>query len=206
MLLPLFGGTSDATQLAQIRKAFTEDITTEVKIRPKIVQFPVAEIASQIKRDLSVHARSWKTCSRFKRTTGMRSAFWRSCIYFQLDYRNNDFHKDHLPPISKLTEEEADKLGLAGDNRALFLSWEWNNSIINLQMLDANENKSKQDATLANWVELETKQRDRETFLRKCLIPTNQDLGLKNFPCLYPGPKEIARHQAHGTSSLNHAQ
>jgi hypothetical protein len=112
-------------------------------------------------------------------------------LYPQLDYRNNDFHKDHLHPISAFTEVEADILGLAGDDRTVFLSWEWNNSIINLQMLDANENKSKQDASLVDWVALETKQRDRETFLRKCLIPTNQDLGLKNFPAFIQARKKL---------------
>jgi hypothetical protein len=81
-------------------------------------------------------------------------------------------------------------LGLAGDERAQFLSSEWNNSIINLQMLDANENKSKQDAILADWVALETKQRDRETFLRRCLIPTDQDLGLKKFPAFSAARKK----------------
>jgi uncharacterized protein with ParB-like and HNH nuclease domain len=44
MLKRVFGGTSDAT-LAQIRKAFTEDIMSEIKIRPEITQFPVAQIA-----------------------------------------------------------------------------------------------------------------------------------------------------------------
>jgi hypothetical protein len=112
-------------------------------------------------------------------------------LYPQLDYRNNDFHKDHLHPISAFTVEEADKLGLEGDDRTLFLSWDWNNSIINLQMLDANENKSKQHASLADWVALETKKRDRETFLRKCLIPTNQDLSLKNFPVFAEARKKL---------------
>lgn len=72
-----------------------------------------------------------------------------------LDYKNGDFHKDHLHPASAF---ERDKLLAAGVEAADLEFYEdeknWN-SILNLRYLDANENKSKQDTDLAIWVRTE---------------------------------------------------
>ncbi|MDR2446242.1 MAG: hypothetical protein LBD58_02960, partial [Treponema sp.] len=42
------------------------------------------------------------------------------------------------------------------------LGWKCYNPILNLQMLDKNENKSKQDKPLKKWVEQETKNCDKK--------------------------------------------
>ncbi len=95
-----------------------------------------------------------------------------SLLYPDLDYKNNNFHKDHIHPASsykKLTESNKNNYG-----------WEIYNSIYNLQMLDANENMSKNGKNLIDWVNHETIHKDRITFLENHLIP-NVDLKLENF-------------------------
>jgi uncharacterized protein with ParB-like and HNH nuclease domain len=172
-------GGADGT-LAQIRKAFTEDINIGLKIAPGLKEFPAASINAQIKRDVSVGIEFVEELLKTQKDD--RYAFSiLALLYPQLDYRNNDFHKDHLHPITVFSEKTAITLGFELDAKEVFLSAEWNNSIVNLQMLDANENKSKQDKTLTMWVHDETANRDRDSFLKKCLIPNNQSLELRDF-------------------------
>ena len=70
-------------------------------------------------------------------------------LYPNLDYKNNNFHQDHLHPASKydsLSQDDKDKYG-----------WNIYNSILNLQMLGANENESKNNSDLKDWVNREVK-------------------------------------------------
>ncbi|WP_372741581.1 hypothetical protein [Neptunomonas sp.] len=93
-------------------------------------------------------------------------------LFPNLDYKNNEFHKDHLHPAAKfknLSEDLQQKHG-----------WRTYNSLKNLQMLDANENMSKNDESLADWVSKETKLKDRISFLENHHIP-DVDLKLENF-------------------------
>ena len=95
-----------------------------------------------------------------------------SLLYPNLDYKNNNFHKDHVHPAStykKLSEENKEKYG-----------WHTFNSIYNLQMLDANENMSKNDLSLKEWVEKETNEDNKEQFLNLHIVP-NIDFSLENF-------------------------
>ena len=88
-----------------------------------------------------------------------------SLIYSHLDYRNT-FHKDHIHPYALCNE--------AG------LDWNQYDTILNLQMLDANENMSKNCMPLAEWIEQETSDETRSAFLKIHYIP-DIDLGLGNF-------------------------
>lgn len=175
----VFGGQSDGT-LAQIRKAFTPDVSSKTKIKADIDLFPVDDIARQIKRDLSVGPEFIQELLGTQKDD--RYAF---CILAllnpQLDYRNNDFHLDHLHPISGFTKKAAAALKLSADDEEMFLSPEWNNSIVNLQMLDSNENMSKQHKSLEDWVKLETKRKERGAFLDRCMIPLKVSLAVADF-------------------------
>ena len=82
-----------------------------------------------------------------------------------LDYRNT-FHKDHIHPFVLCRDAGYD--------------WEEYDTILNLQMLDANENMSKNAKQLLEWVDAETTPETRLTFLKNHLIP-NVDLSLENF-------------------------
>ena len=96
-----------------------------------------------------------------------------SLLYPHLDYKNNDFHKDHIHPESKYKCLKEDL-----KERYPFKVY---NSILNLQMLDKNENESKGDLLLSDWVNKECCDPDKkEDFLKQHLIP-NVDLSLENF-------------------------
>ena len=93
-------------------------------------------------------------------------------LYPDLDYRNNNFHQDHLHPAASynnLKQEDKDKYG-----------WSVYNSVLNLQMLDANENESKNAQPLEEWIAKQTNANNLDKFLENHLIP-NVNFSLDNF-------------------------
>ena len=65
--------------------------------------------------------------------------------------------------------------------------WKTYNSILNLQMLDANENMSKNGKDLLSWVMSQSLNRDLNKFLEDRLIPNeinspDNGLRLEDFP------------------------
>lgn len=165
----LFGGTSDSV-LSQIRKAFTEDVSAN-PIKDDLTRFPVGSINSQIKKDTGISDEFMEELLLTQKDN--KYAFSLLALVFpNLDYKNNDFHKDHLHPASKydeLSDENKNKHGK-----------QTYNSLKNLQMLDAHENMSKKDKGLNAWVEKEVQSQDKSTFLARHHIP-NVCLDLDNF-------------------------
>lgn len=175
----LFGGTSDNV-LSQMRRAFTDNIS-ETKIKPKITSFPIDTIFNHIRKDTSV-GEEFIEETLLTQIDNQYAFSILSLLYPNLDYKNNNFHKDHMHPAStfgNLSEENKEKYG-----------WRAFNSIYNLQMLDANENMSKNDLNLKDWVEKETNENNREQFLNLHIIP-NVDLTLENFSEFHEKRKEI---------------
>lgn len=169
LIKKIFGGQADSI-LIQIRKAFTSDFEN-IKIKSGLTEFPVKDIFNNIKKDTTVGDEFIEELLYSQKDDPYTFSIL-SLLYPNLDYRNNDFHKDHVHPASKfenLSEELKEKYG-----------WRTYNSIHNLQMLDANENMSKNDMDLEDWVDAQTKNIDRNDFLGKHLIP-NVGLGLNNF-------------------------
>ena len=180
MLKRVFGtGGADAT-LGQIRRALTKDVTAKVKLKPEIAEFPADAINTQIRRDLSVGEEFIQELLITQKDD--RYAFSILALLApHLDYRNNDFHKDHLHPISAFDWVTVHTMKLSDEARPRFESAEWNNSIINLQMLDGNENKSKQDRSLKDWFKIEAKKKDPDLLRERCLIPAGASLEFKDF-------------------------
>jgi uncharacterized protein with ParB-like and HNH nuclease domain len=177
-LKKVFGGQSDGT-LAQIRHAFTADVTSANKIPADMELFPAEAINTKIRRDTSIGQDFVEELLGTQKDD--RYAFSiLALLNPHLDYRN-DFHKDHLHPISAFEAKKLDKLNLSPEDRAFFEDPEWNNSIVNLQMLDANENMSKQDKALTEWVDEEARTKGREAFLNRCQIPLDASLEFKDF-------------------------
>ena len=175
----IFGGQADSI-LTQIRKSFTADFNI-VKIKPELSEFPVNDIFNNIKKDTTVGDEFIEELL-YSQKDDQYTFSTLSLLYPNLDYRNNDFHKDHIHPASKyenLSDELKENFG-----------WLTYNSIYNLQMLDANENMSKNDIDLKDWVEKQTIHVDKNTFLEKHLIP-DVDLGLSNFEEYFEKRKEI---------------
>jgi uncharacterized protein with ParB-like and HNH nuclease domain len=166
--------------LSQIRRAFTDDVLSSEAIKAAIQSFPAAEIYNQLKRDMSVGDEFIEELLTTQKDD--RYAFSiLALLYPNLDYRNHDFHKDHLHPISAFDSKAIDAMGLDEPTKQRFLSAEWNNSIINLQMLDSNENKSKQDKSLEEWVKFETQRKEQVAFLDRQLIPAKVSLAFVDF-------------------------
>ena len=75
-------------------------------------------------------------------------------LYPHLDYKNGDFHKDHIHPKSGFTKSNLKKAGIEnvkGDSDWYFAKKDFYNGIVNLQMLDGNQNISKGDKALTEW-------------------------------------------------------
>ena len=165
----IFGGTSD-TVLSQIRKAFTEDISIN-QIEFDIRNFPADSINTKIRRDAGITDEFVEDLLLTQKDDPYAFSVL-SLLYPNLDYRNNNFHKDHLHPEAKYDS-------LSDKNKNDY-GWETYNSILNLQMLDANENLSKQDKDLALWVSEQTKPQNKNKFLEDHLIP-DVSLQLQDF-------------------------
>lgn len=175
----VFGGQSDGT-LSQIRNAFSDDVSTDQKIKQGIEIFPARQINGHIKRDLSVGDEFIEELLETQKDD--RYAFSILALLFpNLDYKNNDFHKDHLHPISSFAPKNIASLDIPESNLEFFTVPEWYNSIINLQMLDSNENMSKQDKSLQEWFEKETVDKDSDVLRDRCLIPSGVSLEFVDF-------------------------
>lgn len=168
LLRKTFGASADAV-LMQSRKAFTSNIENEFINSTN--DFPVKELNAEIKKITDV-GDDYITELLMTQKDDRYSFPILAMLYPNLDYKNNNFHKDHLHPAASypdLEQEDKDNYG-----------WRVYNSILNLQMLDANENMSKNDISLKDWIDKETKEKDTDNFLDSHLIP-NVNFELDNF-------------------------
>lgn len=163
LLLRSFGHSSDRV-LQLSHKAFTEDLAQSY-INDDITLFPHSEVSMSIKqmRELTDDYIDNNLLSIHKDNSYAFAIL--SLIYSHLDYRNS-FHKDHIHPYAQCSE--------AG------LDWNLYDTILNLQMLDANENMSKNCKPLAEWIEQETSEETRDSFLKSHFIP-DVNLDIDNF-------------------------
>ncbi len=169
LLRRAFGASADSV-LAQSRRAYTTDITGSY-IKETVTLFPATEINSEI-RKLSDVGDDFIEDLLYSQKDSRYSFPILAMLYPDLDYRNNNFHQDHLHPASAyndLEEKDKEKYG-----------WQVYNSILNLQMLDANENESKNAKPLEKWVSEQTRNKDMRKFMEDHLIP-DTDLSLSNF-------------------------
>jgi len=174
----LFGGTSDSF-LNQIRKAFTDDINI-VKINPSIEIFPDKVIENKIKKDIGINDEFIEGLLMTQKDNKYAFSIL-ALLYPDLDYKNNNFHTDHIHPISSFEKDKVKDLNLDADTvNEYYLNKYVNNSIYNLQMLDANENMSKNDSDLDTWIKKLPNNTNITNFLETHIIP-NVDLSFSNF-------------------------
>ncbi|MDO9154636.1 MAG: DUF262 domain-containing protein [Paludibacter sp.] len=168
LLRKTFGGQTDSV-LTQARKAFTNDIENE--LIKSFSDFPAKEINTEIKKITDVGDDFIEELLLTQKDSRYSFPIL-AMLYPDMDYKNNNFHQDHLHPAStydKLKQEHKDKYG-----------WQVYNSILNLQMLDSNENMSKNATPLDTWISEQTKTKDKDRFIESHLIP-NVDFKLENF-------------------------
>lgn len=174
-----FGGQTD-TVLTQSRKAFTTDFENE-KISD-LIHFPTKEINKEIKKLIDIGDDFIEDLLLTQKDSQYSFPIL-ALLYPEMDYRNNNFHQDHLHPAAfydNITIKEKEDYG-----------WKVYNSILNLQMLDANENMSKNAKSLKDWVEQETKSSDLKRFMESHIIPQNIGLDLTNFTEYVTNRKEL---------------
>ena len=161
LLRRAFGASADSV-LAQSRRAYTTDITGSY-IKETVTLFPATEINSEI-RKLSDVGDDFIEDLLYSQKDSRYSFPILAMLYPDLDYRNNNFHQDHLHPASAyndLEEKDKEKYG-----------WQVYNSILNLQMLDANENESKNAKPLEKWVSEQTRNKDMRKFMDRLAAKT----------------------------------
>lgn len=165
----VFGASTDSV-LTQTRKAYTSDISKNI-IENVPSLFPANDISSKIK-DLGIVDDEFLDQLLDLQKDDKYAFSILALLYPNLDYKNNDFHKDHLHPEDRYEE-------LPEDIKTKF-PFKVYNSIRNLQMLDANENESKGKKLLKDWVDNNTTNNTRKAFLESHLIP-DVDLSMGNF-------------------------
>lgn len=151
LLKKIFGGQADT-----VLKIIRDVVVVEVKNKSLI--FPAGAIAKKLsKTNKSITMDEESIYNLLHTTYEDRYAFpILALLYPHLDYKNNDFNKDHIFPKSQFSGKNLKKQGinlkqLKGD----YYTEKWcYNGIVNLQMLDSNENKSKGDKTFEEWSKL----------------------------------------------------
>lgn len=170
LLHKIFGGQAESL-LKIIRDTLEEEIKKDANVFP----------AKQISLRLSKTRKSITVDEEFIENLlytryGDRYSFpILALLYPHLDYKNRDFHKDHIHPCSLFTKAKLKKHGITptGDEDCYYSDKNMYDSIINLQMLDGNMNTAKGDMMLIDWVSQE------KVDLQKQLIP--KKLGIKDF-------------------------
>jgi uncharacterized protein with ParB-like and HNH nuclease domain len=171
LLHQIFGGQAEG-----VLKAIRDTIKKEISKGTD--KFPASAIANRLsKTNKSITVDEEFIQGLLYTSKDSRYAFPILALLFpHLDYKNRDFHLDHCHPLSHFNEKKLKSKGilLNDDNKEYFTDWDYFNSIINLQMLDGNENKSKNAKDLKVWVT------DNSIALKKYFLP--KELDLADFP------------------------
>lgn len=192
LILKPFGGSGD-TVLTNMRKAFIKDFKQNGGnyFDENIDKFPLEKIEKEARytQNIDDEFLEEKEIIYYRKNDAETFAIL-SLLYPNLDYENNDFHKDHLHATNLYKEyEKIGEIKHKKDSNYNYWAFEMYDSLPNLQMLDANENKAKQDKPLEQWVQ-ENCGNDRKGFLKKHLIP-DIDLSLENFDDFYEARKVL---------------
>jgi len=149
LLHRIFGGQADA-----ILKVIREPIKKAIEASEPL--FPAQAIATRLtKTRKSITVDDEFIESLLYTRYEDRYAFpILALLYPHLDYKNGDFHKDHIHPKAGFTKNKLKKTGIVNSTRDpgwYFTDKDYYNGIVNLQMLDGNQNTSKGDKALSEW-------------------------------------------------------
>ena len=186
LLKGVFGASAD-TILAAIRKAFIGDEFGSPFIKSGIDRFPAQDIGIILRsqgKDPSV-TDEFIDSLLYTQYDERQSFTILALIASNLDYKNGNFHKDHLHPASAFKRKKLIASGILDDKLSFYQDEKNWNSILNLSFLDANENQSKQDSALGDWAQQEAKRQgiSETKFCNDHQLPTNQAiLNFSRFP------------------------
>lgn len=168
LLLQTFGGSSDTT-LQRVRGVMIDStVKGEIVYNRALSYFPSIDIERVSNQSTTL---SDEDIDRLLESTqkGWKYSFAvLSLLFPNLNYADRKFHQDHLHPISAFNNDSE--------------RWSIANSIINLQMLQGNENESKNALPLKDWIEAEIALgRTRDNVLADALIPYDAPLEFEKF-------------------------
>ena len=148
ILKRIFGGQAD-TVLKLIRDVVKHEVNNGTD------KFPIHAIAKKLSKTRKSITMDDESIENLLYTTYEdRYAFpILALLYPHLDYKNNDFNKDHVFPKNLFTSKSLKKQGInMTHEKAYYYTEKWcYNGIVNLQMLDSNENKSKGEKSFEDW-------------------------------------------------------
>jgi uncharacterized protein with ParB-like and HNH nuclease domain len=169
LLKSIFSGQTD-TVLATIRKCIKDNLAA--------ADFPLGVIKSEFK---SNPAKNYSMDDDFveglleTQYEDVDSFHVLSLLYPNLDYYNQDFHKDHLHPASFFRNIDNDGAKIKPEDIDFFKDPKNWNSLLNLQLLNGRLNESKQDMMLEDWIKA------NQIRVEELLIPSDANLEIEHF-------------------------
>ena len=159
MLLKRVFGSSADTILTAIRKAFFGDDFGKPYVSPDIQLFPDETVGAILRAQGKDPQITDEFIDSLLYTEYEdRQAFTILALLApNLDYKNGDFHIDHLHPQKAFGNKALRAANVASGDLEFYADPKHWNSILNLRHLDANENQSKQGSTLSDWASNEAK-------------------------------------------------
>ena len=158
LLKGIFGGAAD-TILAAIRKSFADGEFGNPFIRSDPWGFPHLAIGAILRsqgKDPEVND-EFIDSLLYTQYEDRQAFVILALLAPNLDYKHHDFHKDHLHPASIFKKKALIAAGVKQEDIEFYQDAKNWNSVLNLGQLDANENMSKQDQKLVDWVAMEAK-------------------------------------------------
>lgn len=196
LLKGIFGSSAD-TILAAIRKAFFGESFGPPYLLPELTEFPASAVASILRaQGKDPQVTDEFIDSLLYTQYDDRQAFTILALLApELDYKNGNFHRDHLHPSSKFKPRALAAAGVSDGDLPFYRDDRNWNSILNLRHLDANENKSKQNSDLSDWASKEAERQEISVakFCTDHQLPNTELLGFAKFPKFIERRKEILR-------------
>jgi len=156
----IFGGQADSI-LSKIRSVFTDNVSKNKIVSSAMTQFPNDLIVKSLKgttKDMTFDNDYIENLLLTQKDDHLCFSIL-AVLYPHLDYKNGNFHKDHIFAESLFKTKKLRSMGIESDKLDFYLDRANYNSILNLQLLDGNENKSKQDNDLGEWVRKESERK-----------------------------------------------
>jgi hypothetical protein len=185
LLKGVFGGSAD-TILSAIRRAFAGEEFGTLYVNEAMATFPVAEIAAIVRaqgKDPQI-TKEFIDALLLTEKDEKQAFTILALLRPDLDFRNA-FHLDHLHPKASFSRTRLRAACVAAEQMPFYQDGRNWNSIRNLDLLDPNENQSKGDITLEDWVDNEASRRDvsRGTICADLRLPQGEGLlKLDRFP------------------------
>jgi hypothetical protein len=184
LLKGIIGAGSADTVLASIRRAFIGDAFGTPYVKPELDSFPSANIAQNLSNKDPHVTEEFIESLLFTQKDARQAFTILALLAPNLDYKNGNFHADHLHPASAFRRRTLAAAVVQAQDLAFYEDAKNWNSILNLGHLDANENQSKQDTDLATWVAQEAA-RQKVSSTKFCidhLLPDPAHLTFLQFP------------------------